>query len=875
MYKILVNVTLLLVVQMIWLPKSSAQKQKLICDSSYRNWDRLGEMDNEVSSIVSPDGFFFVYRKNNLTKGDSLILQSTKGAKRLSFSLLFSPAIECQFTTNSQYLVFKPASNDSLTIVSLKNLKVRHIDKIQEFKFSSYGNKSFLAYRKTSANDSLFLEDINGKLITSYNDVKEYFFNKDGRKLIQRGQKSITVFDFLRRNQGVILENENIKTVISDKSISKLAILCETDSQTKLYAISLFDNVKKLLWESVLPDRQSTELLNFNLDGSVLFFKVSNSEKIKNSPHSNPIIFSYNDPLPFESERTVLEYSLNAVEVASGKRIKLSDSKNRVLSDLAKVKNTILVDNYQQTDRPGSSIDASFISINTGEIKKVGSFEKANYPNMFLSPNEKYIIFFDPSNNTYKSYSTANGKTVVISSTIPEHLYDNEAEIISRKSPYGFCSWLEEGESLLVYGKYDIWKMYSNGGQSSECVTGGYGKKNEITLRCSKLEKDGNIHINQKDILLVAFNNKNKDNGFFKLDLGTKTCSLTKLTMGPYVYQFGYPGPDILVQLSTDIPQKAIHKELYIIKRQSVNDAPNLFSTVDFKTFIKLTDINPQREYNWVQSKLIKYDLKEGKTGEGILFVPENFDNKNKYPLIFHFYEKLSNCLNLFPGEPISELNSGISPTWGIINIPWYVSNGYLVFVPNIYYERNNLSSSISESILGAINSLSKNKWIDTLRLGIQGHSFGAFETATILTRTNKFAAAQLSNGYYNSTSYYNHKIGGTTREDYFLFGQGNIQFSPWARPDLYLENSPIFKVYRIKTPTLILHNDQDENVPYYEGRNLFSALRSLNKPTWILNYPGESHSIENELNKKDFTKRQQQFFDYYLKKLSRPTWLN
>ena len=95
-----------------------------------------------------------------------------------------------------------------------------------------------------------------------------------------------------------------------------------------------------------------------------------------------------------------------------------------------------------------------------------------------------------------------------------------------------------------------------------------------------------------------------------------------------------------------------------------------------------------------------------------------------------------------------------------------------------------------------------------------------------------------------------------------------------WDKPLRYLENSPIFHVDKVQTPLLIMSNDKDGAVPWYQGIEYFSAMRRLNKPCWLVVYNNEDHNLVERKNRKDWSIRMQQFFDYYLKGAPMPKWM-
>jgi hypothetical protein len=70
------------------------------------------------------------------------------------------------------------------------------------------------------------------------------------------------------------------------------------------------------------------------------------------------------------------------------------------------------------------------------------------------------------------------------------------------------------------------------------------------------------------------------------------------------------------------------------------------------------------------------------------------------------------------------------------------------------------------------------------------------------------------------------------------------------------------------------MSNDADDAVPWYQGIEMFTAMRRLNKKVWLLVYNNEAHNLVERRNRKDIQIREQQFFDSYLKGAPLPTWL-
>jgi dipeptidyl aminopeptidase/acylaminoacyl peptidase len=166
--------------------------------------------------------------------------------------------------------------------------------------------------------------------------------------------------------------------------------------------------------------------------------------------------------------------------------------------------------------------------------------------------------------------------------------------------------------------------------------------------------------------------------------------------------------------------------------------------------------------------------------------------------------------------------------------------------------------------------------YVDREKIGLNGQSWGGYQTAYLITRTDLFACAMAGAPVSNMTSAYGGIRWGTGLSRTFQYerSQSRIGATLWEKPFAYLENSPLFQADKIKTPLLIMHNDKDGAVPWYQGIELYNALRRFQRPVWMLTYNGEDHNLVETKNKKDLSVRMQQFYDYYLKYAPMPYWM-
>jgi dipeptidyl aminopeptidase/acylaminoacyl peptidase len=273
------------------------------------------------------------------------------------------------------------------------------------------------------------------------------------------------------------------------------------------------------------------------------------------------------------------------------------------------------------------------------------------------------------------------------------------------------------------------------------------------------------------------------------------------------------------------------------------------------------------KNYFWGTVELVKWMSLDNVPMSGLLYKPEGFDPKKKYPMIVNFYEKESD--NLHQHVKPEPLRSAINRTV-------YTSNDYLVFVPDVVYKIGFPGESAKNCILPGVTSLIEKGFVDEKNIGIQGHSWGGYQIAYLVTRTNLFKAAEAGAPVANMISAYGgiRWESGISRMFQYEHTQSRIGGTLWEKPMHFIENSPIFFADKIQTPLLILQNDADGAVPWYQGIELYMALRRLEKPVWMLNYNGEPHWPVKRENKMDFQTRMMQFFNHYLKNAPEPDWM-
>ena len=414
--------------------------------------------------------------------------------------------------------------------------------------------------------------------------------------------------------------------------------------------------------------------------------------------------------------------------------------------------------------------------------------------------------------------------------------------------PVGFVGYSSAAKEVYFQSEFDIWS-YDVAAKTLRSISNELATKEKIALRFERYVQDS-VWINLQE-------------GYF---IGLRKSNKNELL---YFYENGQIQQRLEVAQRFSGLQKAENQNQYLLRKMDVRTYPDLwFVDTDFNKGVQISVANPQQSlYNWATVESVKWKAFDGQELEGLLYKPENYDPSQKYPLLFYYYELNSDNLHNYQAP---------KPSASIINPTEYASGGYLVFVPDIRYQAGKPAQGAYNSIMSAADYLIKNYPIDDKRMGLQGQSWGGYQSAMLITMTTRFAAAMAGAPVSNMFSAYGgiRWGSGLNRQFQYESTQSRIGATIWEKPDLYVENSPLFHLPKVQTPLLIMANDKDGAVPWYQGIELYTGLRRLNKPCWMLNYNDDDHNLTKLANKYDLSIRMRQFFDHYLMAAPAPSWM-
>jgi dipeptidyl aminopeptidase/acylaminoacyl peptidase len=499
----------------------------------------------------------------------------------------------------------------------------------------------------------------------------------------------------------------------------------------------------------------------------------------------------------------------------------------------------------RQTTWGEGARDVYLVNLADGSRKLVVS-ALGNRPS--LSPDGSAIAWFD--DGQWHIYDCAKGTTRNATDSLGVVLSDEQHDTPDAPPAYGMGGWVDDGASLLVYDRYDIWQVPVAGGKATN-LTGGQGRARRVTFRAVRTDRDSSSFSSRDALLLTGYHEREKNWGF-------------------YAASFGKPGVEMRVDEKKlfKFVAKAKNADVVMYTRESYEEFPDVWvSDLAFRQPRKISNANPQiADFAWGSAELVEWRSEDGLPLQGVLIKPANYEPGRRYPVITYFYERQSQRLYEF-NEPVVNHR----PSFAI-----YTGAGYAIFLPDVVFEIGHPGMSMVKCLVPGVQKLIDMGLADPNALGLHGHSWGGYGTAYVVTQTSIFKAAVAGAPVSNMTSAYGgiRWESGIARQFQYEKTQSRIGGSLWEYPERYIENSALFYADRVRTPLLIEAGDEDGAVPWYQSIELYLALRRLGKDCVFLEYRGEPHHLQKYPNKLDYSIKMKQYFDHYLQGEPAPDWI-
>jgi len=660
----------------------------------------------------------------------------------------------------------------------------------------------------------VWTDDLSGILFGIHEVEKKEKKDNDKEKAKDKTEKS------LKKNK------DDKKVVKSDKSPQKVDSVKKEGKVDK--KISADKEIKKP------GDKKSADKDDGDVAGLVIWhYKDKRLQSMQQVQESRDKKYSY----------------LSIYRVREKKFIRLADDDLRDVTAAPKQKWAVGIDDREykrQTYLSGvRHRDIYVINLETGERKL--ALKKHEYY-LGVSPDGTHFLYYDDGH--YFTYDMAACRSYNITADIPSSFIDEDNDENLIKPPTSPVGWAKGGGSVLLYDNWDIWKAPVHGGVGVNLTVNGKEKQLHYSRRL-RLDPD------EKGIDLTA------PIYFTVLEQWTKKGGIARIDSGA-------PGARMLLFEDAAFSRvlKAKKADRFIYSRSTSVDFPDYYATdCTFQMSHKITEANPQqKEFTWSSgAMLVDYESKMGDKLQAALYLPADYEKGKSYPTIVYIYEKLSHRLNSYSSPSARGFNRSI-----------YTSCGYAVMTPDITYKINDPGMSALWCVVPAIEAAAKLGVVDIKNVAIHGHSWGGYQAAFLITQTDLFKAAVAGAALTNMVSMYSsiYWNTGSANQPIFESAQGRFDGGYFENIEAYTRNSPVYYAKNVKTPLLILHNDDDGAVDWNQGIEYFNTLRRLNKPVVMLQYKGENHGLRKKENQKDYYLRMREFLDHHLKGAKAPKWL-
>jgi dipeptidyl aminopeptidase/acylaminoacyl peptidase len=737
------------------------------------------------------------------------------------------------------------------------------------------------ARRKEFGTD-LVVRNLSDNTERTFAEVLDFSISDDGKSLVysvssrqeeQNGAFAITPLDAAMAPRALLKGKGQYTRFTWDENGTQLAFTSDRDD-----AAAKQPKFKLYYWDRVAPE--ASEIVSVATAGFRKGMVISERGPLSFSLTGNRIFFGVQPPPEPEreeeagaddEERVVVDlWHWNDDFIQPMQKVRATQDRNRSYRAVYHIKEKKLVQLADQTlesINPSSDglwaigsddriyrklvgVDTNysdFYLVNTVDGSRKALLKKQQFGANW-SPSGRWTVYYDGKD--WHSLSVPDGRDINLTKSLGVSFAREDHDSPSTPFNYGTAGWTKDEKFVLLNDRYDIWQVAADG-SGAKVLTDGVGRREKIVFRYVRLDPKERAIDPLKSMLLSAENEWTRDSGFYRDRIGG-----------------GLPEKVIMEAKDFSSPVKARNADRLLFTATRFEQFPDLLvSGLEFKDIRKISNANPQMsQFVWGKAELVRFKNSDGVALSGVLIKPDNFDPAKKYPMMVYIYEQLSQGLHRF-----------VNPSPGTsINPTFYASNGYIVFMPDIVYTIGYPGQSALKCVLPGIQEVVNRGFVDEKAIGIQGHSWGGYQIAYMVTQTNRFRAAAPGALVANMTSAYSgiRWGSGLPRQFQYEHTQSRIGGSLWEQPMRYLENSPVFRADRVETPILMLHNDADDAVPWYQGIEYYLALRRLGKEVYMFNYNGEPHGLRKRANQKDYTRRMQQFFDHYLKGAPTPAWM-
>lgn len=808
---------------------------------------------------ISGNGEWISCQLHYQSRGDSLFILDANGKSRYQFSNAHSG----QFDTSKKSTIFVFQSNERG--IGILHLKTGRLDWVQaeSYEFSKDG-RYLACYSSKRENGHLNLLDIEKNKITTFQGIQNFSFNPLGNRALliinEKNRTKVELLNLDNMRHTVILRGDNsefISPIWNTKGSGIAFIESNPNFKSRLY---YFDDAETPILKAIdgvdlrrLGDLKIVKReLSISNDGQRIFFwthpAAQHAEKEKDTVKVQ--VWHGTDRWLYPRQKlegdTHLKdmlavwwpHSGRVFQIGSSERpeVVLSGDKNFAIS----YNPLIYAPQYQGSPQS----DFYITNLETGDIRIFGERLETALGYLDVSPNGKYIAYF--KNGDWWLYNIYNNEHQNATENIATSFQYKYAPHSSVATPYGQMGWTTRNE-FLIYDEFDIWKVNVEG--TSERLTN--GRPNKTRYRAY-------------NGLYQGFHASSNSDQFDGYDLSGDIILTTCDSLYNYGYDLRKPKSKIepLIRENGKISElrKAKFEDTYIFLKETNKDPPALYQ-LEGRESTRLIQSNPQQyKFGVGKTELVSFKNRKGENLHALLHYPDNYVSGKQYPMIVKVYELSANNYQSYL-NPTQYRGDGF-------NYRNFTAAGYFVLEPDILIKIGNPGISALDCVVAAVNRVLELGVVNKKAIGLIGSSFGGYESAFIISKTDLFSAAVVGVGVFDMVSSYHalRKDWGRSMHSVYENGQWQMGKSFYEDKEGYKNNSPLEFVQNINTPTLIWTGGEDSHVDWHQSQAFYLALRRLNKNVQFLIYENEMHSILEPKNQKDLAERIHYWFDKYLK---------
>ena len=884
-----------------------AQEKKKLEPADYGQWQSI------TATEYSDNGNWFAYNIS-LVDGDGWLMFKKVGSDSTG-EHKFMHGVNAEFSDNNRWAAFQIGVSEDerekheeqkkqvkykLGLMNLSSAEVDTFENIQSFEFAETETHLVMTKYKPedqkSGGNDLLVHDLNTRQNQLIGNVSEHAFNEEGTLLalaIDASEKlgnGVQLLNLENRSLTVLQsDTADFKDLTWSEEESALAFLkseSSEDYEDNTHRVYAYQNLQNNMQPEVFNQSQFNVFpeghrivdyrdLQWSDDRGKVFFGIKKWEKIEKPEKKEDEGEAKSDTTNKEEKPKDLNEGLDSTNVEIWHwRDDQIQPRQEVLKNQLKQDNHLsawhlednrfvqlgdsLIENVQLTGDQQHAVgyvekpyeptfeeewrDIYLIDVNTGEKQKI--LERREF--VSTSPGGQYLLYF--WNNEWRAYDIDEQEEINLTSELNTR-FENYHLVNGREqqSPFGSGQWAEDDAWLLLYDEYDAYKATPDGETITKLTD---GAQDSIRYRQVRLNYEKDYVEENEQLYFHMYGDFTKKRGYSLLDRRDRVQTLL------------YEDKQI------ERLYKAEDADTFVYQAEGATDSPDFFYVEeDFNNPVALTNTNPQQdEYHWADDELITFYNERGQKLQGRLLYPANYDPDKQYPMITYIYERRSQDMHSYT------IPTRRSP----YNFRRFSSEGYFLFQPDITYELRDPGMSAVASVVPAVEKVLESGMIDEEKLGLTGHSWGAYQTSFIITQTNMFNSAVAGAPLTNMVSMYNsiYWNAGITDANIFEISQGRFPDPWWMDWDKFIDNSPIFNIKNTETPLLVEFGTEDGAVDFNQGVELYSTMRRMEKPFVMLVYEGENHGLAREENQIDYATRAFQWHNHYLKGEEGPDWI-